>query len=72
MNKSFDIVTIRGTNVPLEETLSIGIPEKKLGWMEDLMPNKDAPTVVDGVVVMRRPDFWRPCDVSIPFIVVFE
>lgn len=57
VNKSSEIVMIRGTSVPLDETFSMDTPSKKLGWISDFMSKREVPIVVEGVVVMRRPDF---------------
>ena len=68
VNKSSDMVMIRGTNVPFDDTFIMGTPSKKWGLMLDLMSSSALPTVVEGVVVVRRPDFWRPLVVLVPFM----
>lgn len=57
VNKSSEIVMIRGTRAPFEETLSMDTPLKKSGWISDFMFKRDVPIAVEGVVVIRRLDF---------------
>jgi hypothetical protein len=59
VKRSLEIVTMRGTSVPLEDTLITDSPSMNFGLIVDLMRSSAAPTIVDGVVVMSRPDFCR-------------
>jgi hypothetical protein len=71
VKRSCEMVRMRGTSVALEEIFRMVSPLRKSGWMLDLMLEREAPTVVEGVVVLRRPEIWRPWVGDVAFVSSF-
>jgi hypothetical protein len=57
VNKSSEKVRMRGTMTPLLDTLCISNPNRSFGEIDALTDSSATPTLVSGVVVIRRRDF---------------